>query len=142
MADVVTHGSHGGWYAVLVRLATGGKILPTVIAYVYGFLEGAWPDLKPWIVALWRRRKNPNDPRVGTLKVFSFTVPYCFDVKEKTHAETFRKWYNWLRPAFMFHVRVVDPDFHAAGEDWFPKEWRRYFAFIGLGLLGIFLSFF
>lgn len=138
MADFGTHGGHGGAiYGVLARVISQDPVI-TAVAYAYGFLEGSWPDIAGFFKAL---------TDLKHLKVeywpflFGFKMPMRVDVYHKYHAEYRGHWWEWL-PGLRLHVKIVDPPFHAAGANWFPREWKRYLTVIALALAGIFFTFF
>ncbi len=153
MADCFTHGSHGGAeYAVLARFLFGGRMVPTAIAYAYGVLEGAWPDIAGAIKA----RRKPDGPEIERWTViFGLKVRMHVPTYLKYHEQYKGKWWSFML-GLATHVRLVDPPFHkkpahVSQEDWdanvnnvhswWPREAVRYIFWIIVGLVGIFFSF-
>lgn len=113
----VDHGIQGALLYAVTAKALGAPEYVWVPLVAYGFLEGSWPDVGPWVLSLfgsdrwlWYMRFHATDPPPP--------LPWRY------------------LPAFNLH-RWVDLPFHAAGEGWFPREWPRCIMWWLLELSGI-----
>jgi len=123
VADPISHGVHAGaFYGFTLRMAQAPD-LAVALAFVYGCLEGSAPDVLDWVGA-----KLGMFPR--------------WELYNRFHKGDLRNSVIGGLPGIALHVKLIDPWMHKAGEAWWPREWKKEIACIGLALFGIFLTFF
>jgi hypothetical protein len=97
--DVVTHGVQGGLlyaFPVKILFLILGVSCPWFIAllFIWGFIEGSFPDTYSW--AVWKFSKVEMDR---------------WKVWREYHYNYSTMIWRFF-PAFLFHVKLVDPIFH------------------------------
>lgn len=108
--DSITHGIHGGLlYALPVKflLMLFSVSCPTLIwiLFIWGLIEGSWPDTYPWF--LWKF--------FGASRWDGY-----YDIYHHKVETTLWKYF----PAFRLHVSIVDPPFHEGDGNWWPRMWK------------------
>jgi hypothetical protein len=145
--DYVTHGIQGGlFYGILAKLLIlllsliGIHISPwfAIVLFIWGLIEGSWPDTGDWIIA-----------RMG------YAPRWFWYVKYHTPFEYEKMVWGKL-PAFLLHVKYVDPIFHTKPDsisqeewdsgkpgvrNWFKRLWWLAFIYWGTALLGLYIFF-
>lgn len=112
--DVVTHGIFGGLiYGTAAKLLMfllaliGIHIAPWffILLFIWGFIEGAWPDAGDWILY-----------KLGYSERWTWYVKYHDPLQYPNMV--------WGKlPAFLLHVKYVDPIFHKKPDSISQEEW-------------------
>ena len=113
--DFVTHGIFGGLiYGLAVKLLiillslVGITICPWFILlfFVWGFIEGSWPDAGDWILF-----------KLGYSPRWFWYVKYHHEYQTMIWGKL---------PAFCLHVKYVDPIFHKKPTHISQEEWDSH----------------
>ena len=108
--DTITHSIQGGLvYSIPAKLLMMlfSVSCPTLICilFIWGCIEGAWPDVYPW----YRWKFKSGSRWDGYYQIYHHRV----------HKTLWR-----FFPAFRLHVSVIDSYFHMeAGVNWWPELW-------------------
>ena len=141
--DFITHGIIGGLiYSLPVKLVfllfgIDPSLLLLSPLFVWGFIEGSWPDAGDWIL----------------YKFKGYERWHCYTIYHALPQLT-----NWKYfPVFMIHVKYIDPIFHKkpshitqevwdkndpGTRNWFSWLWWLAMIYWAIAIIGVYVLFF